>query len=51
MLALRHTRAGSRWSEHTVHLILGEMVHKGLAERETSQRRFRRKGISVFRAL
>ena len=37
--------------EHTVHLILGEMIHRGLAERETNPRGFRRKGVSVFRAL
>ena len=37
--------------EHTVHLILGEMAHKGLVERKTTSRRGRGKGTSVFRAL
>ena len=37
--------------EHTVHLILREMAHKGLVEREATHRWGRRKGINVFRAL
>ena len=37
--------------EHTVRLMLGEMVHKGLVEREATSRRGRQKAISVFRAL
>ena len=37
--------------EHSVHLILSQMVHEGLVERESTHRGFRRKGISVFRAL
>ena len=36
--------------EHTVHLILGGMVHTGLVERESTPRGGR-KEISVFRAL
>ena len=37
--------------EHSVHVILSELVHKGLVERKSRPRRGRRKGISVFRAL
>ena len=36
--------------EHTAHLILQEMVSKGLVERKTTSRKGRR-AISVFRAL
>ena len=37
--------------EHTAHLILQEMVSKGLVERTTTPRGGRLKAISVFRAL
>jgi len=37
--------------EHTVHLILGDMVSKGLVERTMTPRGGRLKALSVFRRL
>ena len=37
--------------EHTVHLILGDMVHKGLVERDSTPRGGRLRELSVFRVL
>ena len=37
--------------EQTVHLILGDMVHKGLVERDSTTRGGRLRERSVFRAL
>ena len=37
--------------EHTVHVILGQMVHKGLVEAESKPRGGRLRAVTVFRAL
>ncbi len=37
--------------ERIVHLILGDMVHRGVAERESSPRGFQRRMKHVFRVV